>query len=107
MKGEFNFETKFFNKDAVDMAGTTEYVVKGGTEFYPKVAEVFKASGIKKIGVIGWGSQAPAQAQNLAETIAGSGINVKIGLRKESQSFKDAEAVGFTEAKGKFLLGRD
>ena len=95
-----NFETKFFQKDAVEMAGTTEYVVKGGTHLYPKVAEVFKAQGIKKIGVIGWGSQAPAQAQNLADTIEGSGITVSIGLRKGSKSFKDAEAVGFSEAKG-------
>ena len=94
-----NFQTKYFNKEAVDMAGTTEYVVKGGTHLYPKVSEVFKAKGIKKIGVIGWGSQAPAQAQNLADTIEGSGITVTIGLRKGSKSFKDAEAVGFSEAK--------
>lgn len=64
------------------MAGTTEYVVKGGTHLYPKCGEVFKAQGIKKIGVIGWGSQAPAQAQNLADTIEGSGIKVTIGLRE-------------------------
>ena len=64
------------------MAGTTEYVVKGGTHLYPKCSEVFVANGIKKIGVIGWGSQAPAQAQNLADTIAGSGIKVSIGLRE-------------------------
>ena len=54
MKTEFNFDTKFFDKTAVDMAGTTEYVVKGGVALYPKVAEVFKARGIQKIGVIGW-----------------------------------------------------
>ena len=54
MKTEFNFDTKFFDKTAVDMAGTTEYVVKGGTKLYPKVGEVFKERGIKKIGVIGW-----------------------------------------------------
>jgi len=97
---QFDFDTKFFPKDPVNMAGTTEYVVKGGTHLYPKVAEVFKSRGIQKIGVIGWGSQAPAQAQNLAETIEGSGISVKIGLRKDSKSFKDAEAVGFSVAKG-------
>ena len=28
---KMSFETKYFKKDAVDMAGTTEYVVKGGT----------------------------------------------------------------------------
>lgn len=71
-----SFDTKFFDKDAVDMSGTTEYVVKGGTHLYPKCGEVFKAQGIKKIGVIGWGSQAPAQAQNLADTLAGTGVQV-------------------------------
>ena len=59
MKTEFNFDTKYFDKTAVDMAGTTEYVVKGGVALYPKVAEVFKARGIHKIGVIGWVSFFP------------------------------------------------
>ena len=54
------FDTKYFQKEAVSMAETMEYVVKGGTHLYPKCSEVFKAQGIKKIGVIGWGSQAPA-----------------------------------------------
>jgi len=97
---QMSFETTNFQKDAVDMAGTTEYVVKGGTHLYPTCAEVFKKQGIKNIGVIGWGSQAPAQAQNLADTIAGSGIKVSIGLRAGSPSFKDARAVGFSEEKG-------
>lgn len=97
---QMSFETKSFTKEAVDMAGTTEYVVKGGTHLYPSCAEVFKAQGIKNIGVIGWGSQAPAQAQNLADTIAGSGIKVSIGLRAGSPSFQDARAVGFSEEKG-------
>lgn len=82
------------------MAGTTEYVVKGGTHLYPTCGEVFKKNNIKKIGVIGWGSQAPAQAQNLADTLAGTGVTVSIGLRAGSPSFKDARAVGFTEEKG-------
>lgn len=95
-----SFETKFFQKDAVDMSGTTEYVVKGGTHLYPLCNEVFKAQGIKKIGVIGWGSQAPAQAQNLADTLGDSDIKVSIGLRAGSKSFNDARAVGFSEEKG-------
>jgi ketol-acid reductoisomerase len=82
------------------MSGTTEYVVKGGTHLYPSCAETFKANGIKNIGVIGWGSQAPAQAQNLRDTLAGSGIKVSIGLRENSPSFKDARLVGFTEQEG-------
>lgn len=111
-----SFETKFFKKEAVDFAGTTEYIVKGGTHLYPTCGDAFKAVGIsvlyysfhscramyhliklfcKKIGVIGWGSQAPAQAQNLADTLEGTGIKVTIGLREGSSSFKDARAVGF------------
>eukprot|EP00595_Chromulina_sp_UTEXLB2642_P002061 CAMPEP_0196763006 /NCGR_PEP_ID=MMETSP1095-20130614/3211_1 /TAXON_ID=96789 ORGANISM="Chromulina nebulosa, Strain UTEXLB2642" /NCGR_SAMPLE_ID=MMETSP1095 /ASSEMBLY_ACC=CAM_ASM_000446 /LENGTH=503 /DNA_ID=CAMNT_0042115263 /DNA_START=188 /DNA_END=1699 /DNA_ORIENTATION=- len=94
------FESKFFAKDAITLSGTTEYIVKGGNHLYPLTSEVFNASGIKKIGVIGWGSQAPAQAQNLADTIAGSGITVSIGLREGSSSFAEARAVGFSEEKG-------
>lgn len=100
MGGATDFDTKFFPKKAVDMAGTVEYVVKGGTHLYPTTAEAFAASGIKKIGVIGWGSQGPAQAQNLRDTLEGSDISVSIGLRKGSASFKDAEAVGFSEKDG-------
>jgi len=55
------------------MADTTEYIVKGGTDLYPICGEALAKHGIKKIGVIGWGSQAPAQAQNLADTLAGTG----------------------------------
>jgi ketol-acid reductoisomerase len=82
------------------MSGTTEYIVKGGTHLYPLCSDVFKAQGIKKIGVIGWGSQAPAQAQNLADTLAGTDVTVTIGLRPGSKSFDEARAVGFSEEKG-------
>jgi ketol-acid reductoisomerase len=95
-----SFNTKFFPKDAVPMSGTTEYVVKGGTHLYPTCAEAFAANGINSIGVIGWGSQAPAQAQNLRDTLAGSGIRVSIGLREGSSSFQDARKVGFNEESG-------
>lgn len=81
------------------MSGTTEYVVEGGTHLYPACGDAMKASGIKKIGVIGWGSQAPAQAQNLADTL-GDAVQVTIGLREGSKSFKDAEAVGFSKDAG-------
>lgn len=97
---QMSFDTKAFTKEAVDMSGTTEYIVKGGTHLYSKCGEVFTQNGIKNIGVIGWGSQAPAQAQNLADTVAGTGIKVTIGLREGSPSFKDARAVGFSEEKG-------
>lgn len=99
-KMTMSFDTKAFTKEAVNMAGTTEYIVKGGTHLYKNCGDVFLANGVKKIGVIGWGSQAPAQAQNLADTVAGTGIQVTIGLRKGSKSFDDARKVGFSEEKG-------
>lgn len=49
---------------------------------------------------IRWGSQAPAQAQNFKESIEGTGIKVKIGLRPSSPSWELAKAVGFNEADG-------
>lgn len=59
--------------------------------------------GIKHIGVIGWGSQAPAQAQNLRESLSEAGVKdtkVCIGLREGSQSWKEARACGFSEEDG-------
>jgi len=50
--------------------------------------------------VIGWGSQGPAQAMNLRESLEGSGIVVEVGLRKRSASFEKARAAGFTEENG-------
>jgi ketol-acid reductoisomerase len=44
----------------------------------------------KTIAVIGYGSQGHAQAQNLHD----SGINVVVGLRKDSSSWAKAEADG-------------
>ena len=57
-------------------------------------------AGIKQIGVIGWGSQGPAQAQNLRDSLEGTGIKVKVGLRAGSASMAEAAAAGFTEENG-------
>ena len=46
----------------------------------------------KTVAVIGYGSQGHAHALNLKE----SGVNVVVGLRKESSSWGDAEAEGLT-----------
>jgi hypothetical protein len=51
-------------------------------------------------GVIGWGSQGPAQAQNLRESLEGTGIKVKVSLRPDSSSAKAAAAAGFTQENG-------
>ncbi|CAO1948153.1 unnamed protein product [Urochloa humidicola] len=97
---ELDFRTSVFKKEKVSLAGHEEYIVRGGRDLFPLLPEAFK--GIKQIGVIGWGSQGPAQAQNLRDSLveAKSDIVVKIGLRKGSKSFEEARAAGFTEETG-------
>ncbi|CAN6345785.1 unnamed protein product [Urochloa humidicola] len=95
-----DFETSVFKKEKVSLAGHEEYIVRGGRNLFPLLPEAFK--GVKQIGVIGWDSQGPAQAQNLRDSLAEakSDIVVKIGLRKGSKSFEEARAAGFTEESG-------
>ena len=83
-----NFESKVFQKEALEVAGTTEAVVRGGRNLFPLLPKAFQ--GIKQIGVIGWGSQGPAQAQNLRDSLVGTSIRVKVGLREGSSSEEEA-----------------
>jgi ketol-acid reductoisomerase len=55
--------------------------------------------GINQIGVIGWGPQGSAQAQNLRDSLGGA-VRVTVGLRDGSGSVEQARAAGFTEAAG-------
>lgn len=82
------------------MPGEKEGIVRGGRDKYPSLEKAFQ--GIKQIGVIGWGSQAPAQSQNLKETFQEMNMDIKvvIGLRPESTSNAEAAACGFTEESG-------
>ncbi|OMO61092.1 hypothetical protein COLO4_33562 [Corchorus olitorius] len=95
-----DFETSVFKKEKVSLAGHEEYIVRGGRDLFKLLPDAFK--GIKQIGVIGWGSQGPAQAQNLKDSLAEakSDIVVKVGLRKGSRSFAEARAAGFSEENG-------
>jgi ketol-acid reductoisomerase len=87
------FEVKEYN-----LGGQNETIVAGGRHLFEKLPQAFE--GIKQIGVIGWGSQGPAQAQNLRDSLEGTDIKVKVGLRSGSSSEKQAEAAGFTKANG-------
>ena len=89
-------KSNVFDVEEINLAGTTETVVRGGRHLFPKLPQAFE--GIKKIGVIGWGSQGPAQAQNLRDSLEGTGIEVVVGLREGSQSWKDADAAGLNPA---------
>jgi len=91
------FSSTIFDVREVKFAETEELIVQGGRDLFPLLPKAFE--GIKEIGVIGWGSQAPAQAQNLRDSLAEAGcdIKVRIGLREGSSSFEEAREVGFSE----------
>ena len=98
MAEALQFSSKVFPVDTVQMGDRTEQIVKGGRHLFPLLPKAF--GGIKQIGVIGWGSQGPAQAQNLRDSLEGTGIKVKIGLRPGSSSMAEARKAGFSEEKG-------
>lgn len=93
-----DFNTRVFEKEKIQLAGSDEWIVRGGRDLFPLLPKAFE--GISRIGVIGWGSQGPAQAQNLRDSLEGSGIQVTVGLREGSASMEAARAAGFTEESG-------
>src|SRR6478736_3463970 len=98
MAESLSFSSNIFTVDTVKMADRTEQIVKGGRHLFPLLSKAF--AGVKQIGVIGWGSQGPAQAQNLRDSLAGTGIKVKVGLRGGSSSMAEARKADFTEENG-------
>ena len=97
-----SFASDVFDVEQVTLAGVEESIVRGGRNLFPKLKDALK--GIKKVGVIGWGSQGPAQAQNFRDSLEAAGlagdITVQIGLRRTSPSWDEATACGFTEEGG-------
>jgi ketol-acid reductoisomerase len=94
-----DFTSKVFKKEQLSLpGGNSEYVVRGGRDLLPLLPKAFE--GIKQIGVIGWGSQGPAQAQNLRDSLEGTGIKVKVGLQAGSKSVAAAREAGFNEKDG-------
>ena len=92
------FTSNVFETRTIQLADREETIVAGGRHLFPLLPRAFE--GISRIGVIGWSSQGPAQAQNLRESLEGSGIRVTVGLREGSASMKEAEAAGFTKDDG-------
>ena len=95
-----NFSSQLFQVDTIELHGHKEQIVKGGRHLFPLLPKAF--AGVKQIGVIGWGSQGPAQAQNLRDSLEGTGIKVKVGLRPGSKSAAEAAKAGFTAENGSF-----
>src|SRR5712691_2576232 len=95
---QWDFSSKVFETQVIRLGDTEERIVRGGRDRFALLPKAFE--GIQQIGVIGWGSQGPAQAQNLRESLAGTGMKVKVGLRPGSASMAQARAAGFTEENG-------
>ena len=89
------FESHIFDVETIELDRVEESFLRGGRHLFSLLPKAL--AGIKQIGVIGWGSQGPAQAQNLRESLEGTGIKVVVGLREGSESIADARAAGFTE----------
>src|SRR5258706_8479143 len=87
-----------FDLTTIDLGGRAETILAGGRHLFPLLPQAF--AGVSQIGVIGWGSQGPAQAQNLRESLTGTRIKVTIGLRAGSASWTAAEDCGFSESDG-------
>lgn len=92
------FTSTIFDTETIELAGTKETIVRGGRDKFDLLPKAF--AGIRQIGVIGWGSQGPAQAQNLRDSLEGTDITVKIGLREGSSSMDSAREAGFKEDNG-------
>lgn len=92
---KLSFTSNVFETETIKLGDTEELIVRGGRHLLPLLPKAFAS--IKQIGVIGWGSQGPAQAQNLRDSLEGTDIKVKVGLRPGSSSMAQARAAGFTE----------
>lgn len=92
------FTSYVFPVTNIAIGGDTEQIVRGGRDLFPQLPQGFK--GIRQIGVIGWGSQGPAQAQNLRDSLEGTDIKVVVGLQEGSNSLGAARNAGFTEENG-------
>ncbi|MEK9151111.1 MAG: hypothetical protein AAB547_00590 [Patescibacteria group bacterium] len=73
------FTSKVFPTKVIQLAGTKETIVCGGRDQFPLLVKGFH--GKNNIGVIGWGSQGPAQAMNLRDSLRGTNIRVRVGLQ--------------------------
>jgi len=89
------FTSNVFATETIQLGQTRETIVRGGRDKFALLPRAF--DGIRQIGVIGWGSQGPAQAQNLRDSLAGTDIRVKVGLRAGRSSMLAARQSGFTE----------
>jgi ketol-acid reductoisomerase len=92
-----DFETAVFDKEYITVADRREAIVRGGRHLFDRLPRAFE--GVEQIGVIGWGPQGSAQAQNLRDSLNGA-VRVTVGLRSGSGSVERARGAGFREEDG-------
>ncbi|MFJ4790237.1 ketol-acid reductoisomerase [Streptomyces sp. NPDC088794] len=92
------YSSRVFPLETMDVPGGTETVLRGGRHLFPLLPQAF--AGVRRVGVLGWGPQGRAQALNLRDSLAGTDIQVAVGLRPGSASAADARDNGFTEEDG-------
>lgn len=71
-----DFETSVFKKEMISLTGHDESIVRAERDLFKLLPDAFK--GINHIGVIGWGSQGPAQAQFLGRFLGTPTSNVNL-----------------------------
>ncbi|MFD7158281.1 ketol-acid reductoisomerase [Kribbella sp. NPDC059898] len=91
-------ESSVFRVESMGVPGGTEAIVRGGRDLFALLPDALH--GVERIGVLGWGPQGRAQALNLRDSLAGTGIAVAVGLRPGSRSVDDARRNGFSEDDG-------
>jgi len=96
MRQSNGMTSEIFPVERLVLDGEGENIVHGGRSLFPLVGEVFESLGIRNVLVLGWGSQGPAQAPNIRDTLAeiGSPARVRVGLRAGSESEAKAMASG-------------
>ncbi|MFG1815611.1 ketol-acid reductoisomerase [Kribbella sp. NPDC049174] len=92
------FTSSVFRTETMTVPGGTETILRGGRDLFPLLPQALH--GVRRIGVLGWGPQGRAQAQNLRDSLAGTDVTVSVGLRPGSASADDARKHGFTEEDG-------
>jgi ketol-acid reductoisomerase len=92
------FTSSIFQTETMTVPGGTETILRGGRDLFPLLPGALH--GVRRIGVLGWGPQGRAQAQNLRDSLAGTDVTVSVGLRPGSSSADDARTHGFTEENG-------
>lgn len=90
-----NFALPVFPTQTILLGSQNEEIVLGGRGQFHLLSQIL--AGIQQIAVIGFGSQGSAQAQNLRDSLAGTHVRIKVGLRKNGVSWQRAIDAGFTE----------